>query len=154
MTAAWFFLWGAAAVVQDLRLKKVSVKLLRTGCLGGALLAMLSAFRNGVPSGARLLPEVCGILAGGLLPGILTAGISRLTDGALGMADAWFVAAAGFCFGAFRTFWGSAAAVVLAGVFSLAGVAAGKLTRKSRLPFIPFLYAGMAWVVLGGGRAV
>ena len=146
MRAAWFLLWAVPAVCQDVRRRRVSVRLLAAGCVTSGLLAAVWWTAAGAAGGIPAWRTLARTAADGLLPGgVLFAG-SALTKGAIGRADAWFLAAAGFTFGAAGAFAAAAFGFILAGLWSMAGLAMGRLHSKSRLPFLPFLYAG-TWAV-------
>lgn len=75
-----------------------------------------------------------------LLPGLLLFALSLLTQGAVGQGDAVVLAAAGLFLGGsaalFELFWG----LMLAAGWGCFQVWKKKISRKSRLAFLPFFW--------------
>lgn len=80
-------------------------------------------------------------LSGGAV-GVLLLMFGIFSKEALGLADAVIIAACGVAFGLYETVALSFFAAVYAGVFSVIMLVAKKATRKSRIPFLPFLLLG------------
>lgn len=91
------------------------------------------------------------ILAGGAGVGLLFLLVSRITREGIGYGDSWAVLDLGLYLGLWKLL------EVLAGTFfllfaaSVAALARKRMSRKSTLPFFPFLASGYLMVLLGGG---
>lgn len=96
-----------------------------------------------------------GVLLGGVGCGILFLLVSRFTEEALGYGDSWVILILGGYCGIWKLL------EILAGAFFMAGLCSivvlgsrkirGKRAKQYRLPFIPFLMAGYAVVLLEEG---
>ena len=128
---------------QDIRKKQVSVKLLN--CFMAA--ALLMGIWNVLENRAAWWEIPAGILPGGIL-----FIYSRLTEGKLGEADGWVVAAMGVlqqwrrCTGILMM------ACFLVFIYSAFLLVLKKGSRKTQIPFIPFLAGGfiLLWIRQGG----
>jgi leader peptidase (prepilin peptidase) / N-methyltransferase len=147
-----FWLLAALAVVltvTDLRHRRLPDRL--TLPAYPAAVALLGAAALAVPGGARrLAAALAGLAAAGLFAGLLAL-VSRAglgwgdvkLGGLLGLYLGWV--------GAVAVAAGLACAFVLAAVTGLALIAAGRATRKSQLPFGPFLLvSAIAVIALSG----
>lgn len=120
---------GVMAVI-DIKCRKLTIKQM---IVFAAVIVPLSAF----------LREVSGYeRAGGVLVGILMAGLSFATRGGIGMGDAILLCVTGigfgFSFNLSLTFIG----IVMAGVMCGVLLAMKKVGRKDSVPLVPFLFAG------------
>lgn len=79
---------------------------------------------------------------GGVAVGLLLLVFGLFSNGALGLADGVIITACGIAFGLYETVALSFFAAVYAGVFSGVLLLARKVKRKSRIPFLPFLFLG------------
>lgn len=92
-----------------------------------------------------------------LCAGVMTAGyfvLATLRPGELGLGDVKLAASLGLLLGWIG--WGQAllgafAGFLLGGLFSLALLATGRATRRSHIPFGPFMLAGAVVAVAWGG---
>lgn len=85
---------------------------------------------------------------GGILLGVCLAGVSRITNEALGYGDCLCVMAVGACLGAVQNMELFLAGLTLAAIFSAGLLASGKADRKYKLPFLPFLFAAHIGITL------
>lgn len=89
-------------------------------------------------------------VAGGILTGILFMGISRLTEEKIGYGDSLLIIVLGTFLGMWKLL------ILLLGAFGLAAVVSillmikRKFTRKSMIPFVPFLTVAYIGEMLGG----
>lgn len=130
-----------AAAEIDRRHGIIPNRLLATG----AILAWVLA--PGMASLGTYVPAA--FVSAGLL--LLVRGISTYTMGrpGMGMGDVKLAAMIGLFLG-WESLWVFYLAVVLGGLFGLAGLVTGRLERSARLPFAPFmaLAAGLHLLVL------
>lgn len=84
--------------------------------------------------------------------GILTGGIffifSKFTKEGIGYADSWMILSLGIFCGVWKQITILGIAFLLASVVALIGCVSGKYSRKSQLPFFPFLTIGYLGVML------
>lgn len=141
MTAAYIILgcYLAAATASDVKNRSLSYGLLSAGLVPAivGLVAAITGSEDG--SGAVLVKSLCG-----MIPGILIALTSLITRGGIGLGDAAVVTVIGCVAGLRATVLVLGIAFILVCLFSGGMLAFGKLSRKSRLPFIPFLAAAYA----------
>ncbi|MBO4288529.1 MAG: hypothetical protein J5865_00320 [Lachnospiraceae bacterium] len=74
-----------------------------------------------------------------LIPGLFVMAAGLLTRGSIGTGDGWILMAGGLACGGIAAAEELMLALLLCAGFSLILLAAGKATRKTRLPFAPFL---------------
>lgn len=105
----------------------------------GAVAGVLVVLVEGSVSLAGVLPAV--LVAGGFVL-LLRVGTLRIVGRpGIGMGDVKLLAMAALYLG-WESLWVFYLAALLAGGLGLAGIAAGRLHRTSRLPFAPFVAAG------------
>ena len=140
MNSGMFLIWALTGSIWDIREKKVPVSWLAAG-VAAALLWNISGW-------GRLIAEQGGAAAIGIqiclaaAPGLFLLSASWLTEGAVGVADGWFLIVLGLQLGAVSACFSLIGGILLAGMFSGAGLFVHKLHRKSRIPLLPFLTAG------------
>lgn len=83
-----------------------------------------------------------------LLPGILFLLYGILTEGKLGRGDGDMVIVLGLLLAWEQCLAVLGSACLLAALYAGAGLALGKLHKKSRIPFAPFLLAGTVLVMI------
>jgi len=150
-TAALVFLLGGAAT--DLKTKKITHKWLLLFFAAGAVLWSADLLqRAGAGSGAirlpaNLAPMLVQLMAA-FLPGAAMLALSFAARGQIGRGDGFALLVLGFLLPARRI------VLILTGAFYLSGFAAAlllvmkKASRGTRLPFLPFLAAAAAGVLL------
>ena len=74
-----------------------------------------------------------------LIPGLFVMAASLLTRGSIGTGDGWILMAGGLACGGMAVAEELMLALLLCAGVSLVLLAAGKATRRTRLPFAPFL---------------
>lgn len=79
---------------------------------------------------------------GGFAIGVLLLVFGLFSGGALGVADAVVISACGVGFGLYETVALCFFAALYAGLVSAILLLAKKVKRKSRIPFLPFLFLG------------
>lgn len=79
------------------------------------------------------------MLAAGLMPGILLLVLARITEQSIGYGDGIILAEIGLLTGVGRCMLILAAALAMAGIFSIGMLIVRKVTRKHKIPFVPFL---------------
>lgn len=131
----------AAAGIMDWKKQRVSWKLsLVFGGLGALAWIFFPAFD-------------WVLLAGGILVGICLLGVSKITGEALGYGDGVAVAVTGSYLG----FWENVellfGALLLAALISAVLLLTGRAGRKTRLPFVPFLFTAHVMLTWLGWRA-
>jgi leader peptidase (prepilin peptidase)/N-methyltransferase len=95
--------------------------------------------------GASLLLAVAAAV---LIPAVLYLPSLPFGTGAFGMGDVKFLAGMGLMLGGDRALGGTLFGLVLAGVVLFVLLVAGRIGRKSFVPFGPFLIVGALWAVL------
>lgn len=118
--------------VADIKKKELSVKLF--AMLGiVALLGCIYGWKN------------AGIMAAaGALPGILLLVLARITEQSIGYGDGILLAELGLLTGVGKCMLILAAALAMAGVFSLVIVVVKKVDKRYKIPFVPFLATAFA----------
>ena len=86
---------------------------------------------------------VSATAAGTALLAIRWLGLLLFNKPGMGMGDVKLAGVAGFYL-EWDVFWGLYIAILLAGLFSIAGLLLGRLKRSSQVPFAPFLGLGAA----------
>ena len=74
-----------------------------------------------------------------LVPGLFLLAMSLLTHGSIGTGDGWILLAGGLACGGMAAAEELMLALLFCAGFSLILLALGRATRKTRLPFVPFL---------------
>jgi leader peptidase (prepilin peptidase)/N-methyltransferase len=138
--AAFLVLVVLLAVDLDQRLLP---DLLTLPLAAGALLYAMSGANPLV--GADLVPALAVAL---VPPGILWLVSLPFGAGAFGGGDVKLLVGVGLLVGFPRALTGLLAGLVLAGVVLLVLLAIGRITRRTYVPFGPFLIAGAAWAML------
>ncbi|MBR2950954.1 MAG: prepilin peptidase [Lachnospiraceae bacterium] len=128
----WILLlgWESVWAIQDFRNYRISRLFLYGAVLTGAAAQV-----------QRILVKTDTVRAipAAVLPGILMLALGFLTEGKLGKADGYMVLAIGLFLGWELCTAVLAAACLLAALYAGCGIALGKLNRKSRICFAPFL---------------
>lgn len=135
----WFWLAClSVGAVEDIRSRSISGRLLAVCGLAG----VAAAWGNGL--GAHIP---------GLLAGVTVLAVSRVTKGAVGAGDGWFLLASAwyltagevwaFLLGGLTVSWVWSMAVILGGIWS------GNNFRKITLPFLVCLWPVGVWIVAG-----
>lgn len=127
-----FGIYIAVLSIEDILKKSIPVFLLAAGVLFIPLGILIER-----AEGLSLAGNIYGVI-----PGLVLLVISFVSRGQIGIADGCLVAVTGASLGleaAIRILTG---ALFLITLFSGGMLIAGKLTRKSTLPFIPFVFAG------------
>ncbi len=113
--------------IADIKKKEISVWLF--GILG--LIVMVGCFVLETPRWY--------MLAAGVIPGILLMILAKITEQSIGYGDGIILAEIGLITGVGRCMLILAAALALAGVFSLGILVIKKVDKRYRIPFVPFL---------------
>ena len=113
--------------IQDIREKRLSVKRL---AVAGILFLIVSLVFEEIPVEKRL----CN-----LLPGMAAFLLAALTKEQIGYGDAAILVSARAILGAVM------GGLLLLSIFSIILLAGKKADRKTTMPFLPFLSAGMLW---------
>ena len=125
-----FLIWGSA---QDIREKKISAKMV---VLSGVLFFLLSLVLDEVSLGKRME---------NMTPGMAAFVIAFLTREQVGYGDAACLIVLGSVVSA-ASLWGALmGGLLLLSLCSAVLLLCKKAERKTTLPFIPFLTAGMLW---------
>lgn len=122
--------------VEDIRKKTLSLRLL---LVCGSAMVVASCFFGNIGVGARL----CGA---GI--GLALMVLSAVTRGQIGRGDGILFCMTGLASGFSANLLMLLYAVLGAGLFSAVMLAAGKVGRKDRLPFVPFAAVGYLGVIL------
>lgn len=99
---------------------------------------------------SAIINPVWRAVAGGILTGFLFMGISRLTEEKIGYGDSLLIIVLGTFLGMWKLL------ILLLGAFGLAAAVSillmikRKFTRKSMIPFVPFLTVAYMGEMLGG----
>ena len=136
---------GLAAVVLfacamvDIKRKELSVKLFLV--LG--VVALFGCIYGWKDTGV--------MAAAGVLPGILLIVLARITEQSIGYGDGVLLAELGLLTGVGKCMLILAAALAMAGIFSLGIVVVKKVDRRYKIPFVPFLATAFAAGCFIGG---
>ena len=120
---------------SDMKRRKLSVGVIVLGFLSALVFQAITGI------------ESWRAVAGGILTGFLFMGISRLTEEKIGYGDSLLI----IVLGTFLGMW-----ILLLGAFGLAAAVSillmikRKFTRKSMIPFVPFLTVAYMGEMLGG----
>lgn len=127
------------AAIGDIRKQEVtSLTLILCGVISLLDTAIMLAMGTGTASMALL----------SLFPGCLMLLISKATAQGLGYGDGLMALCAAPCLGLWKTALGLMIAVFLCGVISLFLLVLKKAKGKTRIPFLPFMAAGMGVMML------
>ena len=91
--------------------------------------------------GTTIYSEICS-----LIPGAVVLALAYLTKEQIGYGDGLVILALGPVFGLINVIIGLCAAFVISALFSMVLLISKKAGKKSSLPFLPFLTAGMGAV--------
>ena len=91
--------------------------------------------------GTTIYSEICSLIPGGIV-----LALAYLTKEQIGYGDGLVILALGPVFGLINVIIGLCAAFVISALFSMALLISKKAGKKSSLPFLPFLTAGMGAV--------
>lgn len=130
---AGIFLFLILCSLQDIREKKLSVKGL---VLSGALFLVLSLAFDGMPYEKRIYA---------LFPGMAAFVLAFLTKEQIGYGDAASLIVLGNAVSADILIGAIAGGLLLMSAYSIVLLAGKRADRKTTLPFMPFLTAGMVW---------
>ena len=86
-------------------------------------------------------------LAMGVLIGVLLYGISRISRGGLGQADALVYAVTGAVLGFYKNLELLLVSLILAALIGLFLLVVKKVGRKYRMPFVPFTFIAYGMVI-------
>lgn len=128
--AVWSLIFLAICAAIDLKEQKVITRL----CIANAAVALLLHI---------VLQDVLwyDILLGMILGAIFFV-ISVLTNESIGKGDGIVIFTLGSIMGVETSFQMLVWALILCAVFSLGGIIIKKLSLKSKIPFVPFLFVG------------
>ncbi len=126
------------ASVQDIKSKKISLFLI-TLC---GILAIIAGL-GGVLAGESFVVTVIT-----MIPGILLVLLSISTQEGIGIGDGLMVMALGPVFGMEKTLLGLMVSMLLTSIVSIGILASQRGTKKTCMPFIPFLTIGMGVAML------
>ena len=115
--------------VEDIRFKSINIS------AGFALAAAMTGFSLWQGSDAAKMVIGC-------IPGVVAAVLSGVTHGKLGLGDAIVILAVGIWCGIDKTGLIMMIALVCAALTAAVLLIIKKATRKTALPFIPFIFAG------------
>ncbi|MBP5198201.1 MAG: hypothetical protein J6033_04015 [Lachnospiraceae bacterium] len=119
--------------IRDIKEKAVTVAELVMFFLSETVMAMITFSRGGT--------DIVNMFIG-LLPGIMVLLFSKVT-GFCGAADAWVIGAVGVHLGIFNAVLILLAGLSLSAVGSVFGLIFRKISVKERVPFIPYINAGI-----------
>lgn len=91
------------------------------------------------------------VLAGGIGVGLLFLLVSRVTREGMGYGDSWTILILGIYLGLWKLLEVLLAAFLFLGIAAVICLSLKKISRKYKLPFIPFLAAGYLCSILTGG---
>ena len=85
---------------------------------------------------------------GGIIPGVITIGISRLTKGEIGLGDGLLLCVTGLYVGFYVNLEMFFLALFLAAICGIVLLALRKAGRKTELPFVPFLLTAYIIIIV------
>ena len=94
------------------------------------------------------------LILGGTGIGLLFLLISRITREGMGYGDSWSILILGIYLGVWKLLEVLSTAFMLLGAAAVICLVGKKMSRKYRLPFLPFLAAGYLCSILAGGMCV
>jgi len=94
------------------------------------------------------------MIVAGVVPGILLVILAKITEQSIGYGDGIILAEIGLITGVGKCMLILAAALAMAGIFSLAIVVIKKVDKRHKIPFVPFMTAAYMAVfcLQNGGR--
>lgn len=122
--------------IQDIREKRLSVKML---AVSGLLFLGMSLMFEEIPIERRLY---------NILPGMIAFLIAFLTKEQIGYGDAACLVVLGILVSTACLSGAVLAGLILLSICSIILLAGKKADRKTTLPFLPFLSAGMLWQII------
>lgn len=134
VTAVFIFLLLCS--IQDIKEKRLSVKML---VLSGVLFLALSLLSDGISWGCRV---------GNMLPGMTAFVLAFLTKEQIGYGDAACLVVLGNVVSARILTGAIMGGLLLLSIFSVVLLVGKKVNRRTTLPFVPFLTAGMLWQMI------
>lgn len=137
--AVTWFLTGIILLIssiKDIKTKRISMKILITGAI---LLFICLPFR-------REISVMEGLL--GTLVGLMMIGIGKITKWQIGMGDGMILIFTGIGLGFRENTFLLLCALFLIFIFSIILIPLKKITSKTSLPFIPFLFLGYLGLIV------
>ncbi len=131
ITSILLFIFLTAGTFFDLRKRSVPLILYILFGIAGIPLCLL--FKDPAALWDQLL---------GLLPGLVFIGISLISDGKLGMGDSLAILITGIYLGGSGSAFAVLTAMFITSVFSVILLVSKKGSKKTELPFMPFLLSG------------
>lgn len=128
-----FILLLAVLSIFDIRTKKIPI----AGFISIYIYSALYLFFSG-----ECIITLDGLLIS-LIPGLILAVLSFITEGKIGMGDALLTVGLGIGLGIERVSYTLAAALILICIFGLYMIFTRKMNRGSQIPFVPFITLGM-----------
>lgn len=125
--------------IQDIREKRISVKML---ILSGVLFLSASLLFDDIEGEKRLYS---------MLPGIIAFLLAFLTGEQIGYGDAVCLIVLGTVISGGVLLGAIMGGLILLSAFSIILVTRKRADRKTTLPFLPFLSAGILWQIMAGG---
>lgn len=122
--------------IQDIREKRLSVKML---VVSGFLFSGMSLVFEEMPIERRLHS---------ILPGMIAFLLAFLTKEQIGYGDAACLVVLGILVSADSLFGAVMIGLILLSICSMILLAGKRADRKTTLPFLPFLSAGMLWQII------
>lgn len=126
----WMLLFLGLAAILDVIKKEIPVWYLTVGTVSVIILQVC------------LGREELGILCSGILVGILFLIFSKISKEGIGYGDSWMILILGIFLGIWKLLVVLGIAFLAATVIAFLGIAGKCFTRKSRIPFYPFLFIG------------
>lgn len=141
----WAIVYGALCTVTDCAFQKIAGQIVLWGFAAGLAFAIVRLLQ-GAESWQGIMAAV--------LPAVLLWICSLLTEGKIGRGDCSMMLTLGLLLGWRLCVTVLCTACLLIALYAGIGLAAGKFSRHSRIPFAPFLLTAMGtiWMLfLGGG---
>lgn len=110
---------------------------------------IISALGMSSVSIADMAVRLIADMAAGLIPGIICFVISWISRQSLGYGDSALIAVCGISLGLMNCLQLLFAAFFFAGIYGLVLIVIRRKSRKSDMPFVPFLFLGVV-ILLGG----
>ena len=139
MTTILGWITMAAAALFDARTKRIPLAMIGAAA-GCSLLASILLLQNGSTTPQEL--------AASMMPGAALLLVALVTKEAVGYGDGLLLLATGPLFGWQRMLLCIPAALLLTAIVSVVLLAVKKANRKTKIPFVPFLAAGMGVISL------
>ena len=122
--------------IYDIKNKAVSTKVLIFAGVVSLVCGICQLYY-----GTTIYSEICSLIPGGIV-----LALAYLTKEQIGYGDGLMILALGPVFGLINVIIGLCAAFVISALFSMVLLISKKAGKKSSLPFLPFLTAGMGAV--------